>query len=63
MKEENRSEWYGKIEEIKILTGSSGSFQLEIKSALISKKNMDKLLKDLLILIRAPESVEADYEN
>lgn len=58
MKEIERSRWYGKIEEIKILTGSSGSFQLEIKSSLNFKKEFDELLEDLLTLIRAPKSVE-----
>ena len=53
-----RSRWYGKIDEVKILTGSSGTLQLNMTSLLLSKIEFDLLLSDILLLMRAPESVE-----
>lgn len=55
-----RSKWYGKVDEVKILTGSSGTFQLEMRSGLLSKCELDELLSDILLFIRAPDSVEND---
>ena len=61
MREENlRSRWYGKINNVEILTGSSGSFQIKLNSNLLSKSDFDELLNDILLFIRAPESVEDD---
>ena len=53
-----RGKWYGLVDEIKIITGTSGTYRIEIRTNLLEKEEFDRILKDILILIRAPESVE-----
>jgi len=53
-----RSKWYGLVEKIEIITGTSGTYRIEIKTELLKKEEFDEMLKDILTLIRAPESVE-----
>ena len=53
-----RGKWYGLVEKIEIMTGTSGTYRIEIKTELLKKEEFDRILKDLLVLIRAPESVE-----
>lgn len=61
MREESlRGKWYGKVDNVEILTGSRDPFQLKLNSHLLSKSDFDKLLNDILLFIRAPESVEYD---
>jgi len=53
-----RGKWYGLVEKIEITTGTSGTYKVKIETELLNKKEFDEMLKDILTLIRAPESVE-----
>jgi|GEM_PF-5137369 len=53
-----RGKWYGLVEKIEITTGTSGTYKIKIETELLNKEEFDEMLKDILALIRAPESVE-----
>jgi len=50
--------WYGKVDEVRIVTGTSGTYRIEVVTELLRKEEFDEMLNDILALIRAPKSVE-----